>query len=521
MATNPFETLKASQRIPSPPGVVVRLLELVQSEDASLGDIAALIGSDPALAARVLRYARSPLIGFSCTGASIDEAVARIGMRGTQTIALSFSLISGNTMRVEAGFDSLAFWSRSLAVAAGCRVLARKQKRVEPEEAFLFGLLAHLGELLCTTSSLSEHAPLSGGGPIPDAAQLDRDRAATGTDRYELCANLLAHWRLPESIWRPIASLPLHLREDPRFTKTTLDERGALLRVACLVAEYLGKGAGRSSEALGHVVVAARAMLEMEETSLLEVVATTAEEWSALATILEVPASGTPSADELLAAASEYRDMLRVAADSEIESLRTENRQLAHLANRDRLTGLLNRRSFDAALSAMIGSSSDQRNRGCLLMMDLDHFKTVNDTYGHAVGDTVLQHVARVFSGLLSEQESPYRIGGEEFAVILGGEDRADGERLAESIRRAVCDTTVDTVRGTLRVSVSIGAAWVEECSGDSPTEELLSLADSRLYDAKRTGRNRCVTRARPTAQQTTSKPKSWTARLSKVFARI
>ncbi len=152
---------------------------------------------------------------------------------------------------------------------------------------------------------------------------------------------------------------------------------------------------------------------------------------------------------------------------------------------RDGLLGILDRASFDADLSHAL---SNAQRRVALAMADIDHFKHVNDTYGHRVGDNVLRAVAQVLVNRSAHNAVPYRYGGEELAVIITGADARSAAQFAESVRADVEKLSFE--EPALKVTVSLGVA-VAPSDGDS-TEQLVTKADARLYRAKREGRN-CV----------------------------
>jgi diguanylate cyclase (GGDEF)-like protein len=163
--------------------------------------------------------------------------------------------------------------------------------------------------------------------------------------------------------------------------------------------------------------------------------------------------------------------------------------QLAHLANHDLLTGLPNRRLFEEALDRATARSK----RGVpsvLLMLDLDGFKAVNDALGHAGGDEVLVHVARVVRRELRAEDILVRLGGDEFAVLLEGVDIPHGMVAAERIREAVSSSPAMLAGSAVRLTLSIGVAPI---SVGGLTQDLLKLADSACYKAKELGRNRAV----------------------------
>jgi diguanylate cyclase (GGDEF)-like protein len=173
-----------------------------------------------------------------------------------------------------------------------------------------------------------------------------------------------------------------------------------------------------------------------------------------------------------------------------IQRIHQTEEALADLARRDGLTKLPNRRAFDDGIREMLARMHRLGESGALLMMDIDHFKRINDTYGHGVGDDVLCSVARTLAADVRLVDRVFRIGGEEFAVILAGADATVALATAERLRQAVGGTRV-AVRGhELTATVSVGVAMAEE--GFDPAA-LMEAADAALYRAKKEGRNRVV----------------------------
>jgi diguanylate cyclase (GGDEF)-like protein len=163
-------------------------------------------------------------------------------------------------------------------------------------------------------------------------------------------------------------------------------------------------------------------------------------------------------------------------------------RQLAFLAEHDPLTGLANRRRFDQALQRHVEDCRRYGPRGAVLMLDLDHFKPVNDTLGHATGDQFLVQVAQVLAQRLRSTDLVARLGGDEFAVLLPHEDKKGAELVAASVVSRIRATTgeFDDARGG--VTVSVGGVILEEVHESA--SDLLSAADAALYIAKNSGRN-------------------------------
>lgn len=164
---------------------------------------------------------------------------------------------------------------------------------------------------------------------------------------------------------------------------------------------------------------------------------------------------------------------------------------LENLATRDALTGLLNRRGFETELARAVAFVHRYEIGAALLMLDVDHFKYVNDRYGHALGDATLRHVSDVLQHRLRATDVVCRLGGDEFALILPGTDPAGAHTvvraLLDELRK---DTTIRHGTEVVRITASIGLTAIESGSRLTP-EELLDHADIALYDAKEKGRDR------------------------------
>jgi diguanylate cyclase (GGDEF)-like protein len=171
----------------------------------------------------------------------------------------------------------------------------------------------------------------------------------------------------------------------------------------------------------------------------------------------------------------------------EIRKQRKQNECYRREAHTDVLTGLANRRAFDIELARRISQRQRQGTKLCLLAMDVDHFKTINDTHGHQFGDAILKGIAEILSSKLRLMEVPARIGGDEFVVSLPGSDLAEASLMAERVRTAISEHCFSFSGVEHRVTVSIGLA---EALADDDALSLVKRADSALYAAKENGRN-------------------------------
>jgi diguanylate cyclase len=193
--------------------------------------------------------------------------------------------------------------------------------------------------------------------------------------------------------------------------------------------------------------------------------------------------------------AQRNKDLELQLSDSamEIESLRENLEQVRQEAMTDSLTGIANRKCFDMRLEDSLRDSLEEGEELCLMLLDIDRFKTFNDTYGHQIGDQVLKLVAQNLLNTVKGQDTAARFGGEEFAIILPRTELVNAVKLAESIRVNLAKQVLKNRRtgetfGKLTVSIGVAKFHPGEAM-----KELLGRSDKALYKAKQDGRNRVV----------------------------
>ena len=196
-------------------------------------------------------------------------------------------------------------------------------------------------------------------------------------------------------------------------------------------------------------------------------------------------------ADDFLSKPFDHRVLkVRIAAGSRIVRL---EQTLNQLASRDSLTQCWNRRMIDELFDSTLAEARRKGSALCVMMVDIDHFKAINDTYGHAIGDIALQHMVAILNQNLREYDQVGRYGGEEFIVVLPTTDRDSAWGIAERVRSAVeYQPSVLSDGREISMTVSIGLAMFEP-KRDPDRRSLMERADQALYKAKRSGRNRII----------------------------
>jgi diguanylate cyclase (GGDEF)-like protein len=165
--------------------------------------------------------------------------------------------------------------------------------------------------------------------------------------------------------------------------------------------------------------------------------------------------------------------------------------ELRRLSRHDGLTGLLNRRAMEELLEGQIRDSRSGRQSFALMMIDLDHFKRINDQYGHPVGDMALKHVAGLLSAAMPGAAALARFGGEEFMVLFPGAISTQAEQLAERLRDKLSSNPL--VQGSMSIPLSMSVGVAQWRGGNDDLSHLLLRADAALFQAKVQGRNRVV----------------------------
>jgi len=180
---------------------------------------------------------------------------------------------------------------------------------------------------------------------------------------------------------------------------------------------------------------------------------------------------------------------LAIAFNNMAETIQESQSVLKHQATRDDLTGLLNRREFHTQIDNEIADFSRHKQSLCLFIIDVDFFKSVNDTYGHPTGDIVLREIAYRITQNIRPKDSVMRYGGEEFSVILPNTTTDDAFHVAERILKSISGAPIAANDNKLNITISIGIACMKEVGHTD--EELIKTADDALYQSKANGRNR------------------------------
>ena len=500
------QIVRSDTRLPTLPGIAMRILEVVNDPQADVQAIAEVVATDLALSAEVLKVINSPFFGLPHKITTVFHAVNLMGSHAVKNLALGFSLVrhlrKGDGEGGAAGyFDYGRFWKRSLATGVAARALARRKMPEFSEDAFFLGLLHDIGML-----ALSQAIPDQYGLVLQEMTSSDcnaqaAEKQVLGFDHAHLGAYMAASWGLPDTF--SLAILRHHRPDTLRPQEDSLGPLVNLLHLATLFGDLMdvGDGGGKAasgSEAAGsdpalllRVIAHYAALYGFGDQAACEGVAgeigAQAREvfpfFDFDSTSTELYGDILASAHEALINSSQSMMVKLIAQQREIEALKDQT-------TRDSMTGLINYQHFNDLLHQECYRARRYDQPLGVLFADLDHFKAINDTFGHPSGDEVLKQVADSLQACLRESDQVARYGGEEFAMILPETDAEGALRAAERVREAVAALRINADGGEISVTLSLGAVAMAAGAACQPAE-LVKRADDALYQAKASGRNR------------------------------
>ncbi len=466
--------------------VGARVVQAAVNPDVAIADLAALAQRDPAFAARVLHVANSAGMGARTRVTDIRQGCARLGARALRNVALGMIVDDMTPQGVSA--QVLIEITLRRAVAAKLVAVALG---ASGDEAFTVGLFLEVGILIDARADLPRALQIA---RVPAADRTIVERAFNLDPHVETSARLAVELGLSEEMSTAIAR---HHDFLPPASRP-----GEKLAVIAWAAERVA-AAWEATDPLRarQEAVLALERLGMSRPAIEDVFEAVPAELGAAATMIQrniaepvdLTSLTTDAQNRLLELNQGYESLVRrleellEQKESLAKQLASANEELARAATLDPLTGLWNRRAFEQALRRDLARAARTKDAVSLVMLDVDHFKRLNDTYGHPIGDQVLIEVGRALRTSIRGGDFPTRVGGEEFIVILTNATAEQARLVAERIQHALERVVVSTPKGEVRVTASFGVAAAH---ADSTVEELVARVDGALYAAKQGGRN-------------------------------
>ena len=472
--------LRFCTSLPSLPAVATKIIDLANDPNADIGIACQYISLDPALSAKILKVANSPLYKSRRVATNIRQAVSILGTHTVIVVALSFTL--ANSLMKTPGqyataFDNETFWLRSIASSLACRALGEKLGLKNLDDLFLAGLLQEIGILAYSAMMPKEYSPVFSSTTDHDLL-LKTEREVFGAGHDELGHALLKQWHIPDYI--AICCISSHGQPEPKELGPTLQSCVAVSRY---LADYFLKPS--ETENLSLLIEAAQSWLDLDNTTLTEVIDIMESGLSSVEDLFEITIHDASEIDGILAEAKELLTVHNLAKLKELEEK----------SQRDGLTGAHNRSYFDDKLQREFLLSQRNNIPLTIAMIDLDHFKNVNDTYGHVVGDSILVSVVCAIFGQIRQDDTLSRYGGEEFTLILPGTSLADSRNLISRLKDNIAAIAYKLEdNNSVNVTTSIGvAAYMDDTTNFQEPKDMIIAADAALYAAKNAGRNKIV----------------------------
>ncbi|RJQ48685.1 MAG: diguanylate cyclase [Nitrospiraceae bacterium] len=489
--------LENVSELPSLPAVAMRIIQEVKKENFAVNDLASIISYDPALSAKILKVANSPYYALPFKVDSVDKAVNILGIKALKNIALSFVIVKGLKRNSLDGFDHNLFWKRSITTAVSAEMIAEKLN-VKLEDTFVTSLLMDIGIIVMYISRRDEYLKVLDEKRILNLSTVEAEKNFLGCDHQEVGSEILRRWGLPENICQPVA-YHHRINEAPPSLRDTLH---VLMLSNMASSIYHGKKSVEKFQELNELL---QDRLSLTATEVGEFIDSIADKTVGILSNFEIDAGNLKPYSQILEDAVAELGKLNLSYEQLVMELKQEkmkvedlakelknaNEKLRELAVKDGLTNLYNRRFFQNLMEKELESAGRYSHNLSLIMIDIDHFKKINDTFGHPAGDDVLRSVTGLLTEALRKSDTAARYGGEEFVVVLPETDIKGAVTLAERIRKLVEKAEIMIDAKAIRITVSLGVTTYTPGKGTKNVAELIKSADTALYNSKQTGRNK------------------------------
>lgn len=486
-----IKSILKSEGLPSPPGVAAKLLELFSVPNVEVSEMAQIIGADPALSAKLMEYCNSPTFARARETTNIRQAIVLIGMKAVKILALSFSLVRTGNSNKESTFDYDQFWNHSLAIAASAQTIA-EQLGGRGDDEFLMGLMLKSGQIGLAHTFPERYAELLIESQETDTPLTELEKREWDVDHLDISVGLLVHWNFPQLMVQAFKALA---KPEDEVSEVELTH-ARVLKLAERSAGMLHQKKIHENQ-INEARELAQSWFNISTEEFPVIFDRATNSWTELAKVLSFDTSEAQPFEQLERRALKGIAELSMGLHEENTVVQQQNAELRMTAMVDGLTGLKNRRAYDEEATKEWQRSKRLKRPFIMAIADIDHFKKVNDTHGHAIGDVALMEVAKALQVNGRDYDMAYRFGGEEFVLVLPECSPDDCLNVIERIRVAIEDLEIKVPNDVLKITASFGVAVYMHQSDDADgmtLERLLESADQLLYQAKREGRNRVRT---------------------------
>lgn len=469
--------------------IALQIVKEALRPEASPASLARLAEQDPAFALRVIAVVNSAAFGITRRVSDVKQAASLLGVRGLRSLGLSLALSD----MVPVGKEGQILLANSLRRALASQLIAERFGERDRDEYFTAGLFLEVGLLARAREDLDVAGQIA---CTPASDRILFERAFGQPDHPTRGAEIAEAFQLSEAT---IEAIRRH--HDPEPAPTIVGK-------VTWLAERIA-GVWECSEVTQARAIALEGCLRLglDDEDLSRVVQRLPELVSAAGGAFDRDVGAQRSYENLMVDVNRglvelthtYENVVRrlevILAEKEelTKKLAEANDQLERLARTDALTGLANKRALEEALNRDLSRADRDKTNLSVAVVDVDHFKQVNDRWGHQVGDVVLSRVAQILATNVRTGDLATRYGGEEFVLILPGTNAFGAKLAAERIRRVLSNTTLQGPDGPFQVTASFGVASVCGPGCARSAKDLIERADAALYAAKRNGRNRVL----------------------------
>jgi len=495
-----LEIVLSSDELPTLSTVASRLISITAEEDTTISDIASLISKDISLSAKILKVVNSSFYSFPQQIGTIHQASSILGTNAVRSLVLSFSFLKPDQQSKD-GFDYATFWEKSLFEAVASRMLMNAVEADDSEEGFVAGLLQNLGVLILARAFPNQYQEVDRLVFEEDVDRIHAEKRLIGADHSYIASEVVKNWGFPEALIEP-----LRFHHEPHKLKTKDTKLKQITEIVSLSGilstVYIAK---KPEEVVSRFKLQAKRRLSLTDKTLEDFLDRVHTEVEQTAKFFDMTIKNQKSVAEVLQIANaelsvlnlSYEQMNRTLVEKTVAlemltvELEKKNKILEKLANVDGLTEAYNHRYFQNFLDREIKRADRNTYTLSVVMIDIDHFKKFNDTYGHQIGDYILRQFSDISRDTLREYDLFARYGGEEFVMVLPETTAEEAEIVAEKLRQAIASHTFENERETYHITASFGVADMTPSKDQFSKSDLIGFADEALYNAKKKGRNR------------------------------
>ncbi len=477
-------------QLPTLPEVAFQLVKIASQEDPDYREVSRIVRSDPVVSGKILKMANSALFGFRHRVETIEQAIPKLGITLLRTLVLSFHLSSYKPEQPELESVFQSHWRSSLTQAVLAELIAEEISTADPPTCFLAAMIQDIGILAMLSEAPQDYLEnVLSRTEFPNVEGAERSHF--GFCHTDVSVDLVRQWGLEESFGSAIRHHHDRVNSSTSSRKQSLN---SILQAASLGAAVLfssrtsATSLGLSLEQWVGFMTTHFAITAAQTEELLSEVNQRVEQYSIL---FKFNIGQRVQSDRVVA---EAKDLLQeIALKNQLQLIsrkpKTGSRNVdSNELYRDSLSGLFNRRFLDEQLNERLDICFRRQTPIALMFLDVDKFKKINDTFGHAAGDKAIQHVASWLRESTRKNDLVIRLGGDEFLVVLKTLNENQFEHVANRIAREVPSMELSDGQ-QVEISLSVGCTIYQPTAGDAvDVNWLIEQADQLMYRAKKSG---------------------------------